>query len=210
MRPATAVFAPHVTAALSEAAIEHGCDPDAFAAAAWVVSGGAVAASDAQDACPVRYEFHVFHRRLSPSLRRRAIAQGLASPRAGLIPAPTALREHYALLDRAKLIDRDAAFSACAWGFGAVLGERAPMLGYASAEALADEACSGLAGQARVMLRLVRRHGLTDALNARDWRAFAEGYRAPERARFAGIEGFSRACERLLCSGEVGVSVSAA
>jgi hypothetical protein len=197
-------------AALSETAIEHGCDPDAFAAAAWVVSGGAVAAAGAQGACPVRYEFHVFHRRLAPSLRRRAIAQGLASPRAGLIPAPTALREHYALLNRAKLIDRDAAFSACAWGFGAVLGERASMLGYASAEALADEARSGVAGQAHAMLRLVRCRGLTDALNARDWRAFAEGYRAPARASFVCIDGFSWACERLLGAGGARVAVSAA
>ncbi|TVQ54140.1 MAG: DUF3380 domain-containing protein [Rhodobacteraceae bacterium] len=131
----------------------------------------------------ILYEFHVFHRRLRPEARATAMGAGLAAPRWGQLPYPRTMRERYALLARAQRIDREAAFAACSWGVGQVLGENARWLGFESAEALAEEAMSGVAGQVRLMLRFIERRGLEDALARRDWTAFALGYNGPLQAR---------------------------
>jgi hypothetical protein len=157
-----------------------GLDAAALLAVAEVESGGQALVEIGGRPMPlILYEFHVFHRRLRPAARAQAVAAGLAAPRWGQIPYPRSQRERYALLERARLIDAEAAYGACSWGVGQVLGENARWLDYESAEALAHEAMSGVAGQVRLMLRFIERKGLDRALNARDWTAFARGYNGP-------------------------------
>jgi hypothetical protein len=157
-----------------------GIEAAALLAVAEVESGGqALVEVNGRPLPLILYEYHVFHRRLRPAARAQAVAAGLAAPRWGMIPYPRSQRERYALLDRARLIDAEAAFAACSWGVGQVLGENARWLDYDSAEALAHEAMSGVAGQVRLMLRFIDRKGLDRALNARDWTAFARGYNGP-------------------------------
>lgn len=161
----------------------------ALLAVAEVESGGQALVEIGGRPMPlILYEFHVFHRQLRPAARAAAIRAGLASPRWGQIPYPRSQRERYALLERARLIDREAAFAACSWGVGQVLGENARWLRYESAEALAEEATSGVAGQVRLMLRFIERKGLEAALARHDWAAFAHGYNGPlhERHDYAG------------------------
>lgn len=180
---------------LRDAALAAGADPVAFLAAAHVESGGAAeTVIDGHATAPIQYEFHVFHRQLPPALRPRAIGLGLASSRWGQLSYPRSQRERHALLERAKLLDPEAAYAACAWGVGRVLGERATDLGYDSAEALAREAMSGVAGQGRVMLRLIRHSDLLGALNARDWRRFAVGYCGPLQGRVDYAARLAAAC----------------
>ena len=67
---------------------------------------------------------------------------------------------------------------------GQVLGENWEWLGYASPQDLAAEALSGLAGQVRLMIRFIDRRGLRDALERRDWAAFARAYNGPAYRRY--------------------------
>lgn len=165
-------------------AAERGLDAALLLAIVEVESGGEALTEIGGRPMPlILFEYHVFHRQLRPAARPAAIGAGLASPRWGQIPYPRTQRERYALLARAKLIDREAAYAACSWGVGQVLGENARWLGYESAEALADEACSGVAGQVRLMIRFCERRGLLRALAERDWVRFAEGYNGPQQAR---------------------------
>jgi hypothetical protein len=176
-----------------------GLDPAALLAIVEVESGGQALVEIGGRPMPlIMYEFHVFHRQLRPAARAAAVSAGLAAPRWGQIPYPRPQRDRYALLSRAKLIDREAAYAACSWGVGQVLGENARWLGYESAEALAEEAISGAAGQVRLMLRYIERRGLRDALIRRDWATFARGYNGPLHARHDYAGRMARAYARWL------------
>jgi len=159
-------------------------DPAALLAVVEVESGGrAFARVEGRDAPLIRWEGHVFHRNLPPALRSRAVEAGLSSPRPGEIANPRAQADRYAMLRRAEEIDLDAAPMAVSWGVGQVLGENWRWLGYPSPQALAAEALSGLQGQVRLMMRFIDRRGLREALEARDWAAFARAYNGPDYRR---------------------------
>lgn len=173
-----------VEAEVRRVAAERDLDAAALLAIVEVESGGQALVEIGGRPMPlILFEYHVFYRQLRPAARAAAMGAGLATPRWGQRPYPRTQRERYALLARAKLIDREAAYAACSWGVGQVLGENARWLGYESAEALADEACAGVAGQVRLMLRFIDRRGLGPALAGRDWVRFAEGYNGPQQAR---------------------------
>jgi peptidoglycan hydrolase-like protein with peptidoglycan-binding domain len=174
------MFNSHVELEIRTVAAERGVEAAALLAVAEVESGGQALADVGGRPMPlILYEFHVFHRQLRPAARPAAVAAGLAKPRWGMTPYPRSQRERYALLERAKLIDSEAAYAACSWGVGQVLGENARWLDYESAEALAQEAMSGVAGQVRLMMRFIERRGLRNALADCDWTAFAHGYNGP-------------------------------
>jgi hypothetical protein len=171
------MLSPFVESEIRQVALQRNLDPAMLLAIVEVESGGRAFTEIGGRLMPlILFEYHVFHRQLRPGARKQAVGAGLASPRWGQLPYPRSQRERYALLARAKLIDREAAYAACSWGVGQVLGENARWLGYESAEAMADEASSGIAGQVSVMLRFIARRGLESALARRDWVRFAEGY----------------------------------
>ncbi len=162
------------------AAEELKLDPAALLAVVEVESGGRVYARlDGRDAPLIRWEGHVFHRRLPPDFRERAMQAGLSSPRAGEIANPRKQTDRYAMLRWAEEIDLDAAPQAVSWGVGQVLGENWDWLGYRSPQELAAEAYSGLTGQIRLMVRFIERRGLREVLQERDWAAFARAYNGP-------------------------------
>lgn len=170
-------FDSQVIAELRALAAAEGLDPAALLAVAEVESGGrAFTLVEGRRLPVILYEYHVFWRNLSPARRPEAVRLGLARPRWKDLPYPPTQRARYAQLARAAAIDREAAHAACSWGIGQVLGENARALGYASAVALAEEAMSGVTGQARVMLRFIAANGLGPAMAARDWAGFARIY----------------------------------
>lgn len=152
-------------------------EPAALLAVAEVESGGKAFATIAGRQEPlIRFEGHYFDRRLSGARRRRARAEGLASPKAGEVANPPTQAARWALLDRAAAIDRRAALESVSWGIGQVMGAHWDWLGYANVDDLVAEARSGAAGQARLMARFINRAGLRPALRTHDWPAFARGY----------------------------------
>jgi hypothetical protein len=191
------MFSDFVELEIRSVAEAFGVEAAALLAVAEVESGGQALVEIGGRPMPlILYEYHVFHRRLRPAMRAAAVAAGVAAPRWGQIPYPRSQRERYALLERARLIDNEAAFAACSWGVGQVLGENARWLDYDSAEALAVEAMSGVGGQVRLMLRFIDRKGLDRALAARDWVAFARGYNGPLHHRHDYAGRMQRAWER--------------
>jgi len=131
----------------------------------------------------IRFEGHYFDRRLPPEKQEIARREGLASPTAGAVKNPPSQAARWRMLDRAAAIDRKAAYEATSWGIGQVMGAHWAWLGYASVEALVEEARGGVEGQARLMLRYIEKAGLLDPLRRHDWAAFARGYNGPAYTR---------------------------
>lgn len=179
------MFSAHVECEIRAAARSRGLDAPALLAVAEVGGDGvALAAVGGRPMPPIRFEAHVFHRRLAPAARPAAISAGLATVRPGERAQPRTQAERHAMLARAALMDREAAHAACLWGVGLAPGEAARLLGLAGAEAVAELAVSGVAGQIELMLRLAEARGVTGALRAGDWAAFAAGYGAGQPGVF--------------------------
>ena len=131
----------------------------------------------------IRFEGHYFDRRLAAGKQAHARRLGLASPVAGMVANPSTQAGRWAMLGEAMKIDAKAACESTSWGIGQVMGAHWHRLGYPGVEALVAEARSGAAGQIRLMVRHIDKAGLTDALNAHDWPAFARGYNGPGFAK---------------------------
>ena len=127
----------------------------------------------------IRFEGHYFHRLLPPEKVSRAVKAGLASPIAGKIMNPPLQMLRWKLVARASRIDRTAALSSVSWGVGQVMGAHWSWLGYASIDALVNEARSGVAGQVRLMMRYIQKAGLKNKLENCDWAGFARAYNGP-------------------------------
>ena len=169
-----------------------------------VESGGRVFARIAgKDEPLIRWEGHYFDRLCNPSVRSRARAIGLASPVAGAVANPSSQAARWSLLECAAALDRDAAYASASWGIGQVMGSHWQALGYDSVQALVADARSGLAGQVRLMLGYIDMAGLSEALNAHDWAAFARGYNGPRFREFGYDTKLAEAYEAVISGKEL-------
>lgn len=169
---------------IAGAAASEDIDPAALSAVVEVESGGQVFARVGGRMEPlIRWEGHYFDRLCDASVRARAREAGLASPRAGAVANPPTQAARWEMLRRAAALDHEAAYQSVSWGVGQVMGAHWQGLGYASVDALASDARSGLEGQLRLMLRFLRHAGLLPALRQRDWTGFARGYNGPSYRR---------------------------
>lgn len=177
------MLAPDAVETITRMAREEGVEAASLLAIIQIESGGRVHAMIDGRAEPlIRFEGHYFDRRLSGSMRERARLAGLSSPKAGGIANPASQAGRWALLRQAAALAPDAAYESVSWGVGQVMGAHWRMLGYDNVAALVEEARSGLAGQARLMLRYLEKTGLRDALERHDWAAVARGYNGPAYA----------------------------
>lgn len=162
-------------------------EPAALKAVIEVESGGrATGKVDGKDMPLILYEFHVFYRYpgLTAAQRNEAVSRKLAAPRWGDLPYAKSLSARYNQLNRAATINEQAAYAACSWGVGQVLGENAEWLGYGTPKELAEKTMESVSGQIEVMLAFIRKAGLMDELHARDWRGFARRYNGPGQVDF--------------------------
>lgn len=178
-------FDPAVSKAIEKKAGELGWPPKAFMAVVQVESGGkAFATVDGKPMPLILFEPHVFYRCLPQSKRKEAQDRNLAAPRWGDLPYPLSQSARYNQLARAKTIHVEAAYMACSWGVGQVLGENADWLGFPSAQNLAETAMGSIEGQLELMTRFITKRGLIDELKARDWRGFARLYNGSGQVDF--------------------------
>lgn len=124
----------------------------------------------------IRFEGHVFDRRLSDDKRRIARTAGLSAPRGGQIRNPAGQEARWRLLAQAAAIDANAAYEATSWGLGQVMGLHWPKLGYASAAALAAEARRSAEGQFALVARFLKTGPFAERLERGDWAGFARLY----------------------------------
>ncbi len=174
------MFSDDVVREITQAAAELGLEPALLLAVAEVESAGKAFATVKGRREPlIRFEGHYFDRRLSGDARAVARQKGLASPIAGAIVNPVSQAARWQMLEAAAAIDAKAAFESVSWGLGQVMGSHWAWLGYASVDTLVADARSGVAGQARLMMKYIEKAGLAEALRRRDWASFASGYNGP-------------------------------
>ena len=174
------MFSESVVNEIKQAAQDAGLEPTALLAVTAVESADQVfALVEGKQEPLIRFEGHYFDRRLSGEKQEQARAQCLASPTAGAIANPKTQADRWKLLKQAAAIDAQAAYESVSWGLGQVMGAHWQWLGYASVEALVEEARSGAFGQVRLMVRYIEKAGLAEALRSHDWPAFAHGYNGP-------------------------------
>ncbi|MFQ1702483.1 N-acetylmuramidase domain-containing protein [Loktanella agnita] len=175
-------FSPAVLDEIERVALDQQIEPAALKAVVEVESAGrAFTKIDGRDMPLILYEYHVFYRYsdLTDPQRREAVRRKLASPRWGDLPYAKSQAARYNQLTRAAAINEQAAYAACSWGVGQVLGENAVWLGFGTPKALAEKTMEGVAGQLAVMLAFINKAGIMDKLKARDWRGFARRYNGP-------------------------------
>jgi hypothetical protein len=178
------MFSNEVIQEITDAGNRVGIEPAALLAVAEVESGGvAFAIVDGKREPLIRFEGHYFDRRLSPEKQAVARAAGLSSPMAGGVANPVSQEGRWNLLSRAIRIDRAAAYESVSWGIGQVMGAHWQKLGFASVLDFVSLVRRDVAGQAEVMARFIDKEGLSAALVACDWAAFARGYNGPLYAR---------------------------
>ena len=170
-------FDPEVADAIRQKAEALGWPPLAFMAVVQVESGGkAFATVDGRPMPLILYEPHVFYRCLPVDRRKESKDRKLGCRDWGELPYPASQSARYNQLARAKKIHEEAAYMACSWGVGQVLGENADWLGFSSARALAERAMQSIEGQLDLMTRFIDKRGLVDELKALNWRGFARLY----------------------------------
>lgn len=164
----------------ARAAATIGCEVSVIRAVTVVEARGQ--GFDARRRPVILFEPHVFWRCLPPSKRAEAQRQGLAYPKWKPGNYPGTQDGRYAQLERAMLIDRDAALMACSWGLGQVLGENWEMCKFSSVEAFVRKNLEGEGGQLDVMVAFIIGAGLGKHLRTRNWAGFAHGYNGPRYA----------------------------
>lgn len=126
----------------------------------------------------IRFEGHYFYDRIHPSKREEAVRLGLASPKAGGVANPKSYAARYALLDRARAFDENAALESTSWGLGQVMGANWASLGYKTVKDFVTT-MNTIDGQVEAMLRFIKVNGLIKYINAKDWTTFAKRYNGP-------------------------------
>lgn len=178
------MFDPKTIVVVSAEARQLGVEPAAILAVADVESAGVTLWTfDGQSRPPIRFEGHHFYRRLTSSERSRAVASGLASPKAGAVKNPASYRARYQLLERAKQINPTAALESTSWGLGQVMGEHWKKLGYASVQQLVEQVSMSVGNQIDLMIRYIKAFGLVDELQSKGWKSFAVQYNGPAAAK---------------------------
>lgn len=174
------MFTDDVVREIEQAAVDLRLEPALLLAVAEVESAGkAYSVVKGKREPLIRFEGHYFDRRLDEEKRTLARQKGLASPTAGAIANPRSQAARWRMVEAAAAIDAKATFESVSWGLGQVMGSHWAWLGYANVDALVADARSGVAGQARLMMKYIDKAGLTEALRKRDWTVFARGYNGP-------------------------------
>lgn len=134
---------------------------------------------DGQGRPIILFEPHILARQLAARDQDNlliAIAAGVAYRRWGARPYPKGQQAQYNRLDRACLIDPEAAFRSVSVGLGQVLGVNYAGCGYVSAREMFAGFQESEASQLEGMLRLIRGWGLVPAMCNQDWPRFARKY----------------------------------
>jgi hypothetical protein len=123
----------------------------------------------------ILFERHVFHRRTSG--RFGGQAPDLSAVDTGGYGEDGA--PQYGRLARAIMLDRKAALESASWGISQVMGFNFGLVGFTNVEEMVSKMASSEDAQLAAMAAFCHSAGLADALKARDWRKFAQGYNGP-------------------------------
>lgn len=86
--------------------------------------------------------------------------------------------------DNLKNIIKECALKACSWGLGQVMGFNHKLVGYDNIHDFVQAMETSEALQLEAMIEYLKKTGLTDAMQRKDWRAIAKGYNGINYAKF--------------------------
>lgn len=171
------MFSGTVRETVTAVALRRDFEPAELLAVAHVESSGvAFWTVNGQQVPAIRIEGHYFYRLLQGAERDRAVKEGLAHSNAGVVKNPKSWAGRYAMLERMKAINEQAALASCSWGIGQVMGDNWQALGFNSVHGLVRMAMSGVEGQLDLMIRFIDTNNLRRFIRARKWAAFARRY----------------------------------
>lgn len=129
----------------------------------------------------IRIEGHYFWRLLGPGPKRdRAVREGLANRKAGVVKNPSTMAGRYAMLDRMTAIDVEVAYQSISIAIGQVMGENFKRIGYQSATAMFQAATASFDNQAAQMLSFIATdRKLVAAIQNHDYHTYARIYNGP-------------------------------
>lgn len=127
------------------------------------------------------FEYHKFYKHVRSDKRAQAVAQKLACVNWGDIPYPL---DSYPVLQKAMLLDPEAALLSASWGIAQVMGENFVAAGYDTVFAMVQAYIDlGEAEQLESAVRFIKYNHLDDELRAHNWAAFARGYNGSAYAK---------------------------
>lgn len=170
-----------------EAARKLGCDVAAIRAVAEVEGGGVGFASVGGKAQPIiLFEPHIFWRQLKqrgddPALHVEGNSDVLYEKWKSR-PYPSTQAERYRQLDKAAIINREAALSSASWGRFQVMGFNWQACACSSLQEFINRMYKNDDEQLTLFVNFIRSSGLADDLRRKDWTGFARVYNGPAYA----------------------------
>lgn len=165
-------------------ATELRCEPEALMAVSQVEAprGGFY-----EDGFPtILFERHKFYKNARRDKRDEwqrlypAICNHSATPRGGY----GSVAGQRVKFSQAFALDPDAAMMACSWGAFQELGENYDDYGFANVGEFVDMMKSGIDGQLDIFVRSIKKRGLVDELQRKNWAGFARNYNGAGYRRF--------------------------
>lgn len=139
------------------------------------------------------FEPHIFYRELAGAERDQAVELGLAYRKWGERRYP---KDSYLRLERAMLINENAALRSASWGLGQIMGFNHKLAGYMSARAMVSAFLDDEETHLESMIEFIVASGLDDELRNHDWRGFARGYNGAGYAKHGYHLKLARAYEK--------------
>ena len=168
---------------IAQAATDLGIEPAALHAVLSVETGGS--GFDKVGRPKALFERHYFYRFLQsdPAKQQTAVDAGLAYPKWGEKPYPKGSDAVYAEISSACDIDLEAALKATSWGLGQIMGSNFQIAGCNSVQEMVKQAKESEANQLKQMCSFIKKNGLVDELQNKDWAGFAKRYNGPSYAQ---------------------------
>jgi hypothetical protein len=131
---------------------------------------------DSQGRPKMLFEPHIFYRRLIGAEQAKAVEMGLAYKKWGATPYP---KDSYARLERALLINREAALCSASWGLTQILGSHHLTLDYHSAEDMVLAFMADEENHLKGTIALLTSMGIDDDLRMHNWPMVARLWNGP-------------------------------
>lgn len=166
---------------LPRVCVRHGWHPAALDAIKRAESGGFGWFRDGR--IKMLPEPHWFLRKLSKSDRSRAIRTRVATTTSfaktkasGHYRRMKGASPRYALFEKWRAIDEEAAFQACSWGTYQIMGFNHKICGYPTAKAMVEDFLNGEKAQLEAFVRFLLAKGLKEPIRKLDFRRVALKY----------------------------------
>lgn len=164
---------------ISDIAEEIGVEESALRAVLSVETGGS--GFDKLNRPKALFERHIFFRELTSQLNKQiqAVDEKLAYRKWGELPYPKTSDGVYDEIERALVIDEEAALRSTSWGLGQIMGNNFKAAGCQSVQDMVQQAVESEANQLRQMVNFMKSNNILPKLANKDWAGFARAYNGP-------------------------------